>query len=314
MLRFRAIPLAVLAVPVLAATLVAQTGHYHVVKKIVIGQGGADYIIIDPVNRRLYGLADKVIDVDKDTIIGTVTGGGGGYVIAVPEGRGMVRNGTLFDLKTLAVTGHIQGMQGDGSRYDPFTHRGFAWGRGAAAWVVDMKTGTLVSTAPVGTGLETGAADGKGKMYFNVEAAGAIEKFDTQALKIEATWPVPGCGTAQGLTMDVASRRLFMACDTAEIVLNADDGSVVARVPVPSRADMNCYDPVAKLLFNPNRADSTLSVIHQDSPGKYTLVEKVPQGGGARTCAVDEVTHKVYVFYTEGTRPNTQLVVSVLSR
>ncbi|HTR79569.1 MAG TPA: hypothetical protein VMH39_15730, partial [Gemmatimonadaceae bacterium] len=201
----------------------------------------------------------------------------------------------------------------DGSRYDPFTHRGFGWGRGAAAWVVDMKTGMLVSTATVGSGLETGAADGKGKMYFNVEAAGAIEEFDTQALKVGATWPVPGCGTAQGLTMDVTTRRLFMACDTAEIVVNADNGSVVARIPVPSRADMNCYDPVAKLLFNPNRKDSTISVIHEDSPSKFTLVEKVPTEGGARTCAVDEVTHKVYVFYTTGTRPNTQLIGAVLA-
>ena len=80
-----------------------------------------------------------------------------------------------------------------------------------------------------------------------------------------------------------------------------------------SRADMNCHDPVAKLLFNPNRVDSTLSVLHKDSPSQYTVVEKVPMGGGARTCAaVDPVTHKVYVFNSEaGTRA---LILAVLSR
>ncbi len=135
-----------------------------------------------------------------------------------------------------------------------------------------MKTGTLIGPAGVGAGLETGAADGKGKMYFNVEAAGSIEKFDTQSLKIEATWPVAGCGTAQGLTMDVDSRRLFMACDSAEIVVNADNGSVVARIPVSTRSDMNCFDPTTKTLFNPNRADSTLGL----PPG---FAEQVHAGG-----------------------------------
>jgi hypothetical protein len=313
MLRVRSALLAAVVLPVLAAGLAAQ-GQYHVVKTLVIGQASADYIIIDPAGRRLYGLGDKVIDVDKDTVIGTVVGGGGGYAIAPDLNRGLVRNGTLFDLKTLAVTGHIEGMRADGSRYDPFTHRAFGWG-GPNAWVVDMKTGTLITKGTIGDGLETGAADGKGKLFLNVEEAGSIEKLDAATLKIEATYPAAGCGTAQGLTMDVVTRRLFMACDKEVIVMNADDGSIVARVPVPSRADMNCFDATTKLVFNPNRADSTLSVIHEDSPNKYTVVEKVPMGGGARTCAVDEVTHKVFVFYSQGAnRATSQLIMVVLGR
>jgi DNA-binding beta-propeller fold protein YncE len=71
---------------------------------------------------------------------------------------------------------------------------------------------------------------------------------------------------------------------------------------------------VAKLVFNPNRADSTITVIHQDSPSKFSVVEKVPTGGGARTCGVDEKTHKVYVFYSEGaTRATSQLILAVLA-
>jgi hypothetical protein len=312
MLRLRARLLAAAILPLSAAILAAQGGHYHVVKTINVGAGGADYIIIDPTNRRLYGLADKVIDVDKDTVIGSIAGGGGGYIIAVPENRGLVRNGWMFDLKTLAITGRIDSMSADGTRYDPFTHQGFGWGRGTQSWIIDMKTGKLVSRASVGSGLETGVADGKGKMYFAVEAAGSVEEFDTQTLKILNTWPVANCGTAQGLTMDTQTRRLFLACDNAEIVVNADNGNVVARIPVSTRSDMNCWDQTTKTLFNPSRSDSTLSVIHEDTPDKYTS-EKVPMGGGARTCAVDEVTHKVYAFYTTGTRPNTQLMVAVLS-
>lgn len=281
-----------------ASASFAQAPNYHVVKTLDLGSARADYIIVDPVGRRLYGLGDKVIDVDRDTVIGSVEGGGGGYAIAADQNRGIVRNGTEFDLKTLAVTGHVD-AKGDGSRYDPVTKRAFIW-EGKDAWVVDMTTGKLVTKGTIGDGLESGVADGQGKLFANIEDKGAIERVDTKTLKIEATYPVPNCGRAQGLSMDMPSRRLFMACDTEMVVVNADDGSVVSRIRVPSRADENCYDPGTKLAFNPNRADNTMTVVHEDSPSKFSVVQKVPTGGGARTCALDEKTHKVYVFYASG--------------
>ena len=226
--------------------------------------------------------------------------------------RGLVRNGVIFDLKTLAVTGHVD-AKGDGSRYDPVTHRAFIW-VDKDAWVVDMTTGKLIAKSTIGDGLESGVADGKGKLFLNVESAGAIERVDAMTLKIEATYPIAGCGTAQGLSMDTGTRRLFMACDKELIVVSADDGSVVARIPVASRADQNCFDAVSKIAFNPNRADSTMTVVHEDTPNKFSVVEKVRTGGGARTCAVDETTHKVYVFYSEGaTRATSQLIMAVLA-
>ena len=290
----------------------AQTPNYHVVKTIEIGPTRADYISIDPAGRRLYGLGDKVIDVDRDSIVGTVNGGGGGYAIDHEDNRGLVRNGTLFDLTTLAVTGHVD-VKADGSRYDPVTHRAFAW-VDKDGWVVDMRTGKLISKTMIGDGLESAAADGRGKLYAAIEGEGGLEQFDTRTLKIERTTRIPECGRAQGLTMDTETRRVFLACDTDVVVVNADNDNVVARIRVPSRADMNCFDPTTKLVFNPNNADSTLSVIHEDSPDKFTLVAKVPTGGGARTCAVDEQTHKVYVFYYQGNpRQGGKLIAAVLA-
>jgi len=318
MFRTRSLPSALLATAALLGTASiahvasAQTSHYHVVKTIDIGPARADYIIIDPVGRRLYGLGDKVIDVDKDSIVGTVEDGGGGYVIDHDDNRGLVRNGTLFDLKTLAVTGHLD-IKADGSRYDPATHRGFAW-EGKNGWVVDMRTGKLITTTMIGDGLESGVADGRGKLFANIEEAGAMEQFDTRSLKIEKTYPVTGCGRAQGLSMDTNTRRLFMACDTDMVVMNADNGNIVTRIKVPSRSDMNCFDPVTKLAFNPNRADSTVTVVHEDSPDKFSVVEKPSTGGAARTCAVDSKTHKLYVFYYEGNpRQGGKLIASVLA-
>jgi DNA-binding beta-propeller fold protein YncE len=310
MLRLPVVASAFLALAV--STVAAQSPRYHVVKRINLGHTGADYIIVDPAGRRLYGLGDNVIDVDRDTVIGTVAGGGGGYAIATDLNRGLVRNGVVFDLTTLAVTGHVD-AHGDGIRYDPVTHRAFTW-EGTDAWVVDMRTGTLITKSTIGDGLESGVADGRGKLFLNVEDSGFVQRVDAATLRIEATYRIAGCGRAQGLSMDTATRRLFMACDTNMVVVNADNGDVVTRFRVPSRADQNCFDPVLKLAFNPNRADSTLTVVHEDSPNAFSVVERVPTGGGARTCAVDERTHKVYVFYREGaTRETAQLILAVLA-
>ena len=295
-----------------ASTALAQNPQYHVVKRTNLGNARADYIIVDPVGRRLYGLGDKVFDVDADTVVGTVAGGGGGYAIAGDQNRGLVRNGVVFNLATLAVTGHVD-AHGDGIRYEPFTHRAFTW-EGNDAWVVDMRTGALEKKTSIGDGLESGVADGRGTMFLNVEDSGFIERFDARALRIETTYRIPGCGRAQGLAMDTTTRRLFMACDTEMVVVNADNGSVVQRIRVASRADQNCFDPVTKLAFNPNRTDSTMTVVHEDSPNAFSVVAKVPTGGGARTCAVDERTHKVFLFYREGaTRETAQTILVVMA-
>lgn len=299
-------------VALMAPRLAAQRTHYHVVDRVNLGKTRADYIIIDPDGRRLYGLGDNVINVDDDKVVGHVTGGGGGYAIAHDLNRGLVRNGTVFNLKTLAVEGHVD-AKGDGIRYEPVTHRAFTWAD-KDAWVVDMKTGKLITKSTIGDGLESGAADGRGKLFLNVEDSGFVQRVDARTLKAEETYRIPHCGRAQGLSMDVSTRRLFMACDTEMVVVNADNGNVLARIRVPSRADQNCFDATTKLVFNPNRADSTMTVIHEDAPDKYSVVEKVPTGGGARTCAVDEKTHKVFVFYYEGTtRENAQLVMAALA-
>src|SRR6185437_14779235 len=149
-------------------------------------------------------------------------------------------NGTLFNLTTLAVNGHVDAA-GDGIRYDPVSHRAFTW-RDKDAWIVDMRTGKLIEKSTIGDGLETGVVDGRGKMFLNVEDSGFVQGVDTRTLKIKETFKVPQCGHAQGLSMDTKTRRLFMACDTEMVVLNANDGRILSRVKVPSRADENCFD------------------------------------------------------------------------
>lgn len=313
-LRFTAL-LALVPSLTVAPPLPAQgPPHYHVVKRIVIGKVSADYIIVDQAGRRLYGLGDRVLDIDRDTVIGTVKDGGGGYVIAPDQNRGLVRNGVLFDLKTLAVTGRVTGVKGDGVLYDPVTHRGFSWAD-KDTWVIDMTTGKLITkSTTLGEGLESGVADGSGKLFMNVEEKGYVQRADARALKVDTVYHIAECKPpAQGLSMDRGTRRLFMACENLMVIVNADNGHVVTKFATSGRADQNCFDPGLKVAFNPNRTDSTLTVVHEDSPDKFSVVETVRTGGPARTCALDERTHKVYVFYYQGSAPNRDLVLAVLA-
>jgi len=317
MSRFRSAALSAALVLVTgAAALAAQgTPHYHVIKRVVIGKTSADYIVVDPVGRRLYGLGNKVFDVDKDEVIDSIAGGGGGYVIAPDQNRGIVRNGVTFDLKTSKVTGKLPDVRADGVLYDPATHRGFMWAD-KDTYVFDMTTGKQITkTQSMGEGLESGAADGKGKLFMNVEEKGDIQRADAKALKVDTVYHIDGCKQpAQGLAMDRSSRRLFMACDNGMMVVNADNGKVVASFKTSGRADQNAFDSGLKVAFNPNRTDSTMTVVHEDSPDKFSVLETVKTGGASRTCAVDEKTHKVYAFYYEGTtREDRQLVVAVLA-
>jgi len=310
MLRHFTVACALFAVA--AGPLAAQGAHYHVAERMMLGHTRADYIIVDPIGRRLYGLGDKVINVDDDSVVGTVDGGGGGYAIAADQNRGFVRSGVVFNLKTLKVERHL-GTHGDGIRYDPVTHRAFTW-EGKDAWVVDMTTGKLITQSSIGDGLESGIADGRGYLFLNVEDSGFVQRVNAHTLAIGPTYKIAGCGRAQGLSMDTQTRRLFMACDTEMVVVNADNGRVVTRIAVPSRADEHCFDPGTKLAFNPNRADSTITIVHEDSPNAFHVVAKVATGGAARSCTLDEKTHKVYFFYYEGTtRQNSQLVLAVLA-
>jgi hypothetical protein len=59
------------------------------------------------------------------------------------------------------------------------------------------------------------------------------------------------------------------------------------------------WDPVEKLIYIPAGRDGNVTVVHQDSPDKYTTVATVQTMPGAKTIAVDPVSHTAYLFQPE---------------
>ena len=300
-----------------SVALAQAAAGYHVINKIKVGgEGGWDYLIVDSAARRLYVSHTSkvvVIDLDKNEVVSEIPGTNGvhGIAIASDLGRGFTSNGrdgssTIFDLKTLKVLGTVKtGANPDAIIYDPASKRVFAFNRTrtaaeASATVIDAAKGEAVGDIKLEGRPEFAVADGKGKMFVNLDDKSEIVVIDTRKLTVLNRWPLaPGKGPS-GLAMDLKTRRLFSVCGDSQkmVVMNADNGKVVATLSIGKGTDAAAFDPDTKLAFSSN-GEGSLTVVHEDSADKFSVVENAKTQTGARTMALDTKTHRVYLAAAE---------------
>ncbi len=292
-----------------AAPPAAGPSGYHLLKTIKLGgEGFWDYLAFDSPTRRLFisrGTKVVVLDVDSEKVVGEIpnTLGVHGIALASGQGNGFTSNGqagtvSIFDLKSLQVIGQAQaGMNPDAIVYDPASKRVFAMnGRSGDVTAIDATTGKVAGTIPVGGKLEFAVADGAGHVYVNVESKSEEVQIDSKNLVVTAHWPLDPCKEPSGLAIDAKHRRLFAGCDNKMMaVIDADSGKVVATPPIGDGVDADQFDPGTGFAFASNGQSGTLTVVHEDSPDKFSVVEDVPTQRGARTMALDPQTHEVYL-------------------
>ena len=283
---------------------------YHLVRKMPVGgEGGWDYLTVDPVARRIYlsrGTHVMIVDEDKGTAIGDIpdTKGVHGVALAPELGKGFTSNGgeatvTIFDLKTLQPISKVKttGENPDSILYDPSTRRVFTFnGRSANATAIDATTGTVAGTAALPGKPETPVLDGRGSIFVNIEDKNSLVEMDAKALTVKHTYPLPGCEGPSGIAMDTAHRRVFSGCSDSNklAITNADTGKVIATPRIGEDVDANAFDPATNLVFASCR-EGVLSIIREDSPDKFTELPDVKTEFGARTMALDLKTHHVFV-------------------
>jgi DNA-binding beta-propeller fold protein YncE len=297
----------------MGATAQSGPAGYHLAHSFIIGgQGGWDDLTADAAAHRLYvshATRVEVVDTEKDAVIGEIpnTPGVHGIALAPDLGRGFTSNGragtvTVFDLKTLGIIGTVKvtGENPDAIAYDPVTHRVFTFnGRSANATAIDGATAKVVGTIPLGGKPEFAVADGKGRMYVNLEDTSAIVAFDARTFTIEGRWPLAPCQEPTGLAIDRAHRRLFAGCHNKLMaVMDADSGHVIATLGIGGGVDGVAFDPETALAFSSN-GDGTLTVAHEDSANAFRLVGTVMTKRGARTLALDQATHRIYLSTAE---------------
>ncbi len=296
----------------LPAGLRSADSGYHINKKVKVGgEGFWDYLNVDSDARRLYisrGTHVMVLDADSLEPVGDIpdTQGVHGIALAPELGRGFTSNGransvTIFDLKTLKVLGEAKtGQNPDAIIYDPASRRIFTFnGRSGDSTAIDAASGAVAGTIALGGRPEFAAADGKGHVYANLEDKSMVVAIDSQKLTVEQRWPLAPGEEPSGLAMDRDHRRLFSGChNKMMVVLDADSGKVVATPPIGEGVDANGFDPGTGFAFSSN-GDGTLTVVHEDSPDKFTVIDNVQTQPRARTMALDLKTHNVYLVTAE---------------
>jgi len=303
--------LACLGLIALAGTTPAQQGAsgYHLAKTVKLdGPGGWDYLGIDSESRRLFISHDThvvVLNADTGDVAGDIanTPGVHGVAIAAEFGRGFTSNGkannvTVFDLKTLQTIDQAPtGKDPDAIVYDPASHRVFTMNGEGSATAIDAATGKVAGTVKLPGRPEFAVADGHGGVFVNIESRSELAEIDSRMLKVTNQWPLAPCKSPSGMAMDTEHSRLFIGCDNKMMaVVDAKSGKVVTTVPIGDGVDANRFDPGPGLAFSSNGDSGTLTIVHEDTPDKYTVVENVKTGEGARTMEVDPKTHNVYLM------------------
>jgi len=285
--------------------------NYRITKKIpVAGQGGWDYLAVDDAARRLYvshGTKVEILNLDSGELLGSIpTVGVHGIALAPELGRGFLSDGKAskvlaFDLKSMKVLQEIPSPEDpDAILYDPASAQVFAFnGKSNSATVIDAASGKVAGTIDLGGGPEFAVADGAGYVFDNLEDQSLVVKINSRTLKIEQRWPTAPCASPSSMAMDRPNRRLFVGCRSKVMaVINADTGAVIQTVPIGDHVDATVFDRETGNIYNSN-GEGTITVIHQESFDKYSVVETVKTLPRAKTMTLDPKTHQLFLSTAE---------------
>ena len=295
----------------LTGSLPAQSpaSQYKTANRIHLeGDGGWDYLIVDDSSGRLYvshGTMVQVVDTRTGKIAGAISNtiGVHGIALAPDLNKGFISNGrdssvTIFDLQTLAFIAKppVTGRNPDAILYDKFSRHVFAFnGKTSNATVIDAKTNKVVATIALDGKPEFPATDGAGTVYVNIEDKNLVDVINAKTLKVDKKWPIAPGEEPTGMAIDNENHVLFIVCGNRIMVIaDAKTGKVVTTVPIGGHADAAAFDAVRKRAYSSN-GDGTLTVVQEQSKDKFSVIENVVTQKGARTMALDNKTHHLFL-------------------
>jgi DNA-binding beta-propeller fold protein YncE len=305
----------VLIVSSLALAPSTRAQSFHVTRVNIGGDGGTDYLTAEPGTGRVFvsrGTHVMVVDGATGQVLGDIPDTPRTHGIAlVPRWhQGFITNGgdstvTLFDLQTLAVIKKIPIPTGgqDGIMYDASADRIILTNHSRPIGTVvalDAHTGAIVGTAQLeSTSPEGAASDGHGRLFVNNEGTSTIQVIDAKTMTATASWPLAPCEGPTGIAYDSTTNRIFSGCGDTSVVVDATSGKVVARIANGDGVDALGWDPGERLIYLPAGRDSSVTVVRQDAPDRYTVVATLRTMPGAKTIAVDPVRHTAYLCQPE---------------
>jgi YVTN family beta-propeller protein len=171
-----------------------------------------------------------------------------------------------------------------------------------SATVIDAASGKVAGTVTLGGAPEFAVADGTGNIFVNVEDKNEVLRLDGRELNVKNRWSLAPCQTPTSMAIDRKNHRLFIGCRSHVMaVVNAESGKVITTLPIGDHVDASAFDPETGLIFN-STGEGTVDVFHEDSPDKYSAVERIPTHAGSKTMALDSKTHQILVPSNESGR------------
>lgn len=286
-----------------------KSTQYNIVGKMHLpGNSWWDYLAVDTHTSHLFvshGTEVLVVDTHTSKLIKTIphTEGVHGIAIARNLDKGFISDGgsstvTVFNLSTLDVlkTIKVTGKDPDCIVYDPYSHRVFTFnGRTSNVTVINANTYKVIGTIKLDGRPEFAVSDGHGHLFDNIESKSEIAEINPVTMKIVKEWSIaPGEGPS-GLAIDNVHHYLFSVCHNKKMVIsNANTGKVITSLPIGSHVDGAAYDPELMRAYSSN-GEGTLTVVQEEKNGTFKVLENVPTQVGARTIALDEQNHHLYL-------------------
>jgi hypothetical protein len=297
-----------LTLATVSSLLAPAPGPYRITQTYTLGGDGSwDYIVPDPPNHRLFiGRQDRVMVVDENTgaLLGEVTGiqGAHGTAAAGRSGHGFATSGrdqsvVMFDLNTFKTLGKIAAAEdADAIIYDAASDRVFTFnGDAHSSTVIEPGAGSRITNISLDGKPEYGASAGDGKVYGNLTDTSEVVEIDAKSATVSRRWSTAPCKQPVAMAIDTAHHRLFSGCRSGVMAISDyQAGRVVATVPIGAGVDGAGYDAASADAFASN-ADGTLTVIHQDGPDQYRVLQTLETAPAARNMGLDPTNHRVFL-------------------
>ena len=109
----------------------------------------------------------------------------------------------------------------------------------------------FAGTIELGGGPEFAVADGAGSVFVNLEDKNEVLRLDARELSVKNRWPLAPCAAPSSMAIDRKNHRLFIGCRSHVMaVVNAENGRVIATLPIGDHVDASAFDPETGLVFN----------------------------------------------------------------
>jgi DNA-binding beta-propeller fold protein YncE len=209
----------------------------------------------------------------------------------------------MFDPQTMEKIKDID-VQGrpDGILLEPFTDKVLIFSHEAPSiTVIDPKDGTVTGAIDVGGAMEQAQSDGQGKLYVDAEDEKKIAVVDMKIMKVITKYDLGDtAGEPGGLGLDVKNHILFAMCASPNVcvVVNADDGKVLATLPIGNGTDGGGFNPATMEAWSSQR-DGTLTIIKESSPTSFAVEQTVATKQGCKTSALDNKNNQIVLICTE---------------